>query len=282
MYERLETTSDHQTANRIIRDAYQRSKKAYQRLDDAYQSRQQAASSSSYNQSQHAKSSRDQFNASLNIDVEAGFDLGLFGGKSKTSSDVSYSRDRQSSESRRTGRSDASQNQSDDATRTISGSNSAEDRITKGYFADAEALRAYQAKTTEQKQPKVRIIGRGLNVIEKAQFEQNINAMASFVFVQPMTQAKSFMTDARIATYAKNDVPSALETLRKAAALTDAVRILEDGTQAIISVNGKDILEVSRTLSNHKGTYQRNLKLLGPSDGSKELGKTSLYGGMAL
>ncbi|KOR30453.1 hypothetical protein TI05_13960 [Achromatium sp. WMS3] len=53
-------------------------------------------------------------------------------------------------------------------------------------------------------------------------------------------------------------------------------------TQAIISVNGKDILEVSRTLSNHKGTYQRNLKLLGPSDGSKELGKTSLYGGMAL
>ncbi len=259
VYERLETTSDHQTANRIIQDAYQRSKQAYQRLDDIYQRRQQDTSRS---RSQHRrdKSSRDQHS----INVHADYAISDFGWSGNAN--MNYDENRQRSESLREGRSAASQRQSmDRANRTRTGSNTAEDRITKGYFANAEALRAYQAKTTEQKQPKVRIIGRGLNVIEKAQFEQNINAMASFVFVQPMTQAKSFMTDARIATYAKNDVPSALETLQKAAALTDAVQVAENGN---INVNLNGIwkrLKVQGVIENSGADF-----ILGTSDGRNQ------------
>ncbi|EDN70489.1 secreted protein [Beggiatoa sp. PS] len=121
---------------------------------------------------------------------------------------------------------------------------SKEDKINKGYFENADALKAYQAKTTEQKRPEVKIVGRGLNVIEKAQFEQNISSMASFVFVQPMTQAKSFMTDAKISTHSTNEVPSMLEKLKKAALLTDAVSVSEDGKVGIGTDTPEAVLEL--------------------------------------
>jgi len=166
-------------------------------IQDAYQRSQQA-----YQQSD--KASQNSLNA------KAGFDYNISLTGLSGEGNAYYEHDYQNTESSKQ-------------------RSSKEDKINKGYFENAEALKAYQAKTTEQKRPTVKIVGRGLNVIEKSQFEQNINSMASFVFVQPMTEAKSFMTDAKISTHSKNDMPSMLETLKKAAKLTDAVSVSEDG-----------------------------------------------------
>jgi hypothetical protein len=160
-----------------------------------------------YQQSQQAYQQLDKaYQNSLGVKTGFDYDLGLTEGKGN----AYYEHDYQSTESSKQ-------------------RSSKEDKINKGYFENADALTAYQAKTTEQKRPEVKIVGRGLKVIEKSQFEQNINSMASFVFVQPMTQAKSFTTDDNISTHSKNDLPSMLEKLKKAALLTDAVSVSEDG-----------------------------------------------------
>ncbi|MDM8560089.1 hypothetical protein [Candidatus Parabeggiatoa sp. HSG14] len=261
VYEKLETIDNHETANKVIKNAYQRNKQAYQKLDDVYQRRKNAASDSSH-QYNRDKSSSNQLN------ITAGFDYDV--GWTKGEGNMYYNQSSQNAESLRESRADSSRSQSNDkATRRTDSANTAEDKINKGYFENADALKAYQAKTTEQKRPKVKIVGRGLNVIEKAQFEQNVSTMASFVSVQPMTEAKSFMTDSKISTRSKNDVPSMLETLKKAALLTDAVSVSKDGNVGIgqtlpaakLDVNG-DVLMTNNPANRLKVTdFDDNVKI---------------------
>jgi hypothetical protein len=244
VYEKLETVDDHKTANKVIRDAYQRNKQAYQKLDDVYQRRQNTASRSS-SQRHRDKSSSNQ----LNINAGFDYDVSLTEGEGS----MYYNHNYQDAESLREGSAASSQGKSDDnITRKRERSNTAEDRINKGYFENAEALTTYKDKTTEQKRPEVKIVGRGLNVIEKSQFEQNINSMASFVFVQPMTQAKSFTTDDNISTHSKNDVSSPKR---------DVFSMLEPLKQEL-SEKMREINQL-REQANRNATQIANLRQLG-------------------
>jgi hypothetical protein len=67
--------------------------------------------------------------------------------------------------------------------------------------------------------------------------------------------------------------------------ITQKLATKESQKEMIISVGGNNLFKISRTLSTHpahEGVYERRLEFLGPDDNSKDLGKTSLYGGIAL
>ncbi len=67
--------------------------------------------------------------------------------------------------------------------------------------------------------------------------------------------------------------------------ITQKLATKESQKEMVISVGGNNLFKISRTLSTHPdhvGIYERSLELLGPDDNSQELGKTLLYGGIAL
>jgi len=280
VYEKLETVDDHKQANEIIQDTYQRSKQAYQKLDDVHQ-RNRNADQSSNKQSNLDKSSSNQF------DMKAGASYSASPTFLEGKGDLYYNHDSKNSESVKRNQASSNRSQLNDKTsKNVDASSAAEDKINKGYFQNSDELKAYQAQTTEAKRPEVKIVGRGLNVIEKSTFMQNFDKMASFVFVQPMREAKSFMSDSMIATNSVNDVPSLLEKLKKAVLLTDAVSVYGKN-KVTVSVDGNEVLEGSRTKSTHpdfkeKGTYERSLKILAINDDSQEIGKTSIYGNLEI
>jgi len=241
VYEKLETIDDHKTANEVIKETYQRSKQAYQQLDDAYQRHENSATRSSH------QDSREQANRNK-LDMKAGFDYEINLSGTKGQGDMYYNHDYQNTKSSQNKRTDSAQSKADENTRQkTTRSETAEDKINKGYFKNAEELRTYQAQTTEQKRPQVKIIGRGLNVIEKSQFEQNLKMMASSVFVQPMVEAKSFMTDAKISTHSKNKVPA-----YKAQAYLEIEKLREQANKQITQIDElhKQINELDKTVSN--------------------------------
>jgi len=76
-------------------------------------------------------------------------------------------------------------------------------------------------------------------------------------------------------------------SLRKVEELMGAVSVSEDKKKVTVSVDGNEILEVSRAKSTHpdfkeRGTYERGLKILAPNDDSQEIGKTSIYGNLTI
>jgi hypothetical protein len=200
VYEKLETEKDHKTANKMIQDAYQRNQAMFSELHDKYQRRKDFSTASSRQYDNDKTHARER---GFSLKAEAKWS---WSGAKGSVDYKDYSKNR--SAIREGEQKSHQENLQDGTTRGTSQRNIAKEQSEANHFKTDEELREYQAKTTEQKRPKVKIVGRGLNVIEKSQFEQNISSMASFVFVQPMTRAKSFTTDDNISTHSKNDVSS--------------------------------------------------------------------------
>ena len=253
--EQLENTTDYQTANKVIKDSYNRSKNAVENLDSSY------------------KRKKDNFDAKVSFDSETEVEADLAIVEVKHNSKLGFSTGY--------GHSSDKINQSSKKVENI------EDRINNGYFSDDKQFKEYKAQKRAAKGQEIRIVGRGLNVVERSNLERKIGTMVDYVAIRPMVNVSNFTAHSSISTSSKNEVPSMLEKLKKAALLTDAVSVSEDKNKVTVSVDGNEILEVSRAKSTHpdfkkRGTYERGLKILAPNDDSQEIGKTSIYGNLTI
>ena len=61
---------------------------------------------------------------------------------------------------------------------------------------------------------------------------------------------------------------------------TDVISV--DNGKVTISVGKHELLEISRTMSNHQGIYVRSLKVLGSDDKNQNYGDSTIYGGLRL
>jgi hypothetical protein len=78
-----------------------------------------------------------------------------------------------------------------------------DDKVEKGYLSNNDDLKKYKSKLRKLKGQEIKIVGRGIDLIESSQLKQKLNLMASYVFVQPMREAKTFTTSSKISSSAK-------------------------------------------------------------------------------
>jgi len=120
-----------------------------------------------------------------------------------------------------------------------------------------------------------------LLVFSQSAFAQPAVESLKAEFEKALNEVKSLQADIR------NKQAKLEASLRKVEKLMGAVSVSEDKNKVTVSVDGNEILEVSRAKSTHpafkeRGTYERGLKILAPNDDSQEIGKTSIYGNLTI
>jgi len=86
-----------------------------------------------------------------------------------------------------------------------------DEKVEKGYLSNNDDLKKYKSKLRKLKGQEIKIVGRGIDLIESSQLKQKLNIMASYVFVQPMREAKTFTTSSKISSSAKKGRGDILE-----------------------------------------------------------------------
>ncbi|MDM8564860.1 hypothetical protein QUF74_04330 [Candidatus Halobeggiatoa sp. HSG11] len=216
--EQLENATDYKTANKVIKEAYNRNKNAVESMNSNY------------------KRKKHDFNASMSVssDTSVEADLGIASVKNNTkvgfNTDYGYSSDKINQDSKKT--------------------EQIEDKINNGYFANDDEFHEYKSKKRSAKGQEVRIVGRGLNVVDKLTLKNELKTMVDSVSVRPMTEISNFTANSSISSSSVDEVPTTLEKLKKAALLTDAVSVSEDGNVGIGTTNPKSKLHIHHDNNN--------------------------------
>jgi hypothetical protein len=198
VYEKLETVEDHNTANQIIRDARQQKQAMLNKLQDQYQRRIDSSHSSNRQYNYDKNHDRER---GFNLETKAGWDIGL---KGSVTGNVDYKDHGKGKIGIKEGQQASREsNSGDNINRDRSKNHTFNDQSEFNYFNNNDELKTYQEQTTEQKRPEVKIIGRGLNVIERSKLEQHIKTERSYLYVQPKTEAGIFTASSRISKHSK-------------------------------------------------------------------------------
>lgn len=207
--EQLKNVTDYQTANQLIRDTYQRNQATFNNLSDVYQRRKTSARDAGHRYDYDKNTS-----AEMDFSVKSSGDIGWGVTSFDWKADLDYDYHRQDKQAVKEREASFSRdNMRDKTTRDASRHDIAEKRIQQGYFNDNHELKEYQIKARQAKGQEVKIVGRGLNVVERSQFEQNIEKMGNYLFVQPMMEAKSFNVSSKISARSKLGVTSTTDKL---------------------------------------------------------------------
>jgi len=154
----IEEMTDHKEANKAIKKAYKNQRDALQKEIENYQRRKKKFSATG------------ESKASLAIPF---FSVG-------GSISVSYSKS------------------SDVMNRLKQAIDKLEHQINDDTFEDEEQFQEYKKNLTKRQGQEVKIVGRGLNVIEKNLMDRNLSALGGYLAVRPFHEAKTFNISSRL------------------------------------------------------------------------------------
>lgn len=154
----IEQMTDHKEANKAIKKAYKNHKDALQKEIENYQRRKK----------------------SLSVQGEAKVKLPIPFFSVGGSINVSYSKS------------------SDVMNRFKQAIDKLEQQIQDDTFEDEEQFQEYKKKLTKREGQEVKIVGRGLNLIEKNHLDRNLSALGGYLAVRPFHEAKTFNISSRL------------------------------------------------------------------------------------
>jgi formylglycine-generating enzyme required for sulfatase activity len=229
--EQLQNVTDYQTANKLIRDTYNSNKVNFNSLYDVSQRRKATAKDAGRRYDYDKNTS-----AEMDFRVKSSGDIGWGVTSFDWKADLDYDYHRQDKQAVKEREANFSRdNMRDKSTKNAYRRDIAEKRIQKGYFNDNNDLKEYQITARQAKGQEIKIVGRGLNVVERSKFEQKIEKMGNYLFVQPMMEAKSFTASSNISAHSKLGAISTTDKLlehdRKLEAMNKKLTLLWQQSQ---------------------------------------------------
>jgi rubrerythrin len=154
----IENMTDHKKANKALQKAYKNQRDALQKELENYQRR------------------KNSFSASGSSKTNFAIPFFSVGG----SISVSYSKS------------------SDVMNRFKQAIDKLDHQINDDTFEDEEQFQEYKKKRTKREGQEVKIVGRGLNLIEKNHLDRNLSALGGYLAVRPFHEAKTFNISSRL------------------------------------------------------------------------------------